>query len=508
MKIYFINSKNKNCGVYQYGLRLWDSIKNSKLQISYFEIDNFEDFKSLDFSGVDLIIFNFIEGGDLGPFSWYKRSEVLYVKNVLNIKTLRITHTKASQTATFDYSLNQDPGEGLPRPLYNYDISKPKPIHDVPHICSFGFAGPHKGFDDLVKKVNEEFEEAVVNLHITNAYYGDRDGKGQMSLIDEIKKIPTKEKIKVNITTDFLSNDQILDFVYNNDILVLAYKGGGDPSSLPDYPISANTPFAVTSMPTFKHVYDENIDINKHTIKEILRYNKEVDYPLKFRRLWSQENTVIVFEQAMEFVSKIISSITYSQVHQDRFALKLIGKNGYFLDIGCGWDHSGMNSNTFLLEENGWTGICIDGHAPSLENRKYVAKSANCVVAKLPQDSLLEILKKYEAPKTIDYISLDIDPSSIVGLESFPFEEYEFKVMTFEHDSYSAGQDQKEKSYQILSSKGYYRLCDNIRVPESMGEGKYFEDWWINPKYFSQEFIQNNTFEKVLGSYVVENIKK
>lgn len=508
MKIYFINSKKENCGVYQYGLRLWDSIKHSKFDVSYFEIENFEEFLSLDFSGVDLLFFNFIEGGYTGPFGWYTIPQVIYVKDVLNIKTATVQHTAAFNTAKFDFVVNQDPDSGLPRPLYNYDLSKPKSSSKVTRICSFGFAGPHKGFDDVVRKVNEEFDEAVVNLHITNAYYGDRDGRGQSSLIEEIKSIPLKPGIQLNITTEFLSNEEILDFVNNNDILLLAYKGGGDPSSLPDYPISTNTPFSVTSMPTFKHVYNENIDFNKRTIKEILEYCKNEAYPNKLRELWSQENLVKYFDSVIEAIEESENSTTYSQVNQDRFVLKLIGKNGYFLDIGCGWDHSGMNSNTFLLEENGWSGVCIDGHAPSLENRRAVSKRANCVVAMLPQDSLSDILKKYNAPKTIDYVSLDIDPTSIIGLECFPFEEYEFKVMTFEHDSYSIGEDQKNRAHKILTDRGYYRLCDNVRVPEAMGDGRYFEDWWINPKFFSEEFIKNNTFEKALGSYVVENIKK
>lgn len=507
MKIYFINSKKESCGVYQYGRRLWDSIKKSNFDIQYFEIETLNEFMSLDFKGVDFLVFNFIEGGYTGPFAWYMIPQVQYVKDVLGIKTISIMHTKAFNTAAFDFLIDQNPEFGIPRPLYDYDISKPKLKHNIIHICSFGFAGDHKGFDDVVKLTNEQFDEAVINLHITNAYYGDKDGVGQRNLIDKINSIERKPGVKLNITTDFLSNEQILDFVYDNDILILAYKGGGDPSSLPDYPISTNTPFAVTSMPTFSHVYDSNIDINLHSIKDILDYHKNSGYVTRLRESWSQKNLVESFEYAIQIISKMINDVTYSQVNQDRFVLKLIGKNGYFLDLGCGWDHSGMNSNTFLLEENGWNGICLDGNESSLLRRREVAKRAHTVLARLPETSLLELLKKYNAPKVIDYISLDIDPNSIIGLNAFPFNEYEFKVMTFEHDAYSSGNSQKDKAYEILTSKGYYRLCNDIRVPEAMGDGNYFEDWWINPKYFTQEFMKNNSFDKVLGSYVVDNLK-
>jgi hypothetical protein len=97
---------------------------------------------------------------------------------------------------------------------------------------------------------------------------------------------------------------------------------------------------------------------------------------------------------------------------------------------------------------------------------------------------------------------------SMIALDNFPFDEYEFKVMTFEHDTYRNGPEQKDQAYALLTEKGYVRLCNDIQVPEGMGETNYFEDWWINPKYFSSEFIANNTFNQKSGKYIIENIKK
>ena len=126
----------------------------------------------------------------------------------------------------------------------------------------------------------------------------------------------------------------------------------------------------------------------------------------------------------------------------------------------------------------------------------------------IPQTQIVDILKDNNAPKVIDYVSVDIDPMSMIGLNNFPFDEYEFKVMTFEHDTYRNGPEQKELAYALLTEKGYVRLCNNVNVPEAQGVGLYFEDWWVNPKYFSEEFIANNQFDKCLGPYIIENIKK
>lgn len=509
MKIYFINSKKENCGVYQYGLRIWDALKYSNLDISYYEIENADQFRSLDFSNVDILFFNWIEGGYTGPFGWYMLPLALEIKQKYGVVTATVMHTKDFSTTSFDYYFDQNTRDsGFIRPLYNYDITKPKPKNSIPTIGSFGFAGDHKGFDDIVRKVNKEYDEAVINLHITNAYYGDADGSGQHRIINEIKSIPLKPGIKLNITTAFLTNEEILDFVYKNDIIILAYKYVGDISGVPDYAISANTPIAVTSVGAFKHVYKPEIDINLHTISEILRYNLSTEYVKSLREEWSRENLVDSFSKLMSMIMEEINNKSYSQVCQDRFALTLIGKNGYFLDLGAGWDHSGLNSNTLLLEENGWNGICVDANPNSASRRREAAIGASVVTTMIPQTSIKSLLDSHSAPKVIDYISVDIDPNSVVALENFPFDEYEFKVMTFEHDAYAAGTRQKDLAYEILSNKGYYRLCDNVNVPESQGLGLYFEDWWINPKYFSEDFINKNTFEKALGPDIIKNIKK
>jgi len=510
MKIYFINSKTKNCGVYQYGLRIWDIIKESKLDISYHEIETLEEFYKLDLNNVDILFFNWIEGGQTGPFGWYQNSVVLDIKeNYNHIKTITIMHTPDLWTATFNYYIDQNPlNNGFIRPLYKYDLNKPKPQHDITHIGSFGFAGDHKGFDDLVKLVNDQYEEAQINLHITRAHYGDVDGIHQQRIIDKINAIPLKTGIKLNITTNFINNDELLDFVYNNDIIILAYRLGRDPSSLPDYPISANIPIAITNVGMFSHIYNENIDIALHTIPEILEYNKTYNYIGKLREEWSRENLLETFESLVIMIHNSIEDKTYAQVCQDQFALTLIGKNGYFLDLGAGWDHSGINSNTVLLEENDWSGICIEGHGPSHALRLEKAKQALVLNVFIPDTQIIDILKNNNAPKIIDYISVDIDPMSMIALNNFPFDEYEFKVMTFEHDSYRNGPEQKNQSHSLLTEKGYICLCNDIQVPEGMGETNYFEDWWINPKYFSEEFISNNTFNQKSGKYIIENIKK
>lgn len=509
MKIYFINSKKQNCGVYQYGLRIWDSLKNSKLNIQYYEIETRDEFDLLDLSDVDMLFFNWIEGGPAGPFGWYDADLASRLKKLYRLKTVTIMHTPDFHTTSFDYYIDQDPNNnGFTRPLYTFDIKKQKPKHNKIHVCSFGFAGDHKGFDDVVRKVNSEFDDAVINLHITNAHYGDRDKVGQTRIIDNIQSIPRKPGIELNITTDFRTNDEILNFVHENDIVLLAYRHGKDISGVPDYAISANTPFGVTNIGQFRHVYSENVDINLQTIQSILDYHHTTNLLEQFQREWSRENLVETFEYLVNLICNNDELVSYAQVMQDQFALKLIGKNGYFLDLGAGWDHSGINSNTLLLEQYGWDGICVDADPINFNYRKDHCIRAKMFNVYIPNTTIKEILDSSNAPKVIDYVNVDIDPASMIALNNFPFDEYEFKVMTFEHDAYRLGSDQKDQAYKLLTERGYVRLCDDVNVPEQQGEGLYFEDWWINPKYFSTEFIQQNHFKQCHGTYIINNLKQ
>lgn len=506
MKVYFINSKEKKCGVYQYGLRLWDTIKKSELDISYFEIENETEFNNLDFKNVDILFFNWIEGGQSGPFGWYTHNLANKIKTEYNITTITVKHTDSMFSTVFDYVVDQDPNGGLSRPLYEWNETQPLNSKII-NIGSFGFAGAHKGFDHLVKLVNEQFDEAIINLNITNAFYGDKDGSGRDQIIKDILSIPRKEKIKLNLTTDFMNNEELLRFVSKNDLLVFAYRNVGDISSVVDYAISVGNPIAVTNINSFRHIYTKEIDIDLYTLTDILTYNKNSRHTLKFKEQWSSKNLLTNFERLLGRIYNQINEKSYSQVFQDRFVLKLVGRNGFFLDLGAGWDHSRINSNTLLLEEYGWDGISIDANIDHATRRNDKSIRSTTIVCKIPETTIKEILDEHNAPKIIDYVSIDIEPVSMIGLENFPFNEYEFKVLTFEHDSYSAGPQKKEEAYKLLTEKGYIRLCDNVRVPESMGPNLYFEDWWINPKYFSKEFIETNTFEEKLGSYIVTNIK-
>jgi hypothetical protein len=308
--IRIINSKQKSCGVYQYGVRLLDALQHSTNKILYSEVANFQEFVELDFNEVDLLLFNFIGCDGQGPFGWFRSPQAEYIKNHLKIKTATINHT-ADNFAPFDYYICQNPtnpsGLVLPRPLHSPITYNP--TNEVLNVGSFGFAGDHKGFDTILHLVNTQLDKAVVNFRITSAYYGDPNCETRTRITEYLKQIPLKPGITLNIYNDFLDDASISQFAAQNDILLFPYKvlpsSVQDPcaiSSIADYAISWNIPFGVTNVPAFRHVYRPEIDVNLASIESILAFHKKSYYVDILKHTWSQQNLANSFDEIVKHI--------------------------------------------------------------------------------------------------------------------------------------------------------------------------------------------------------------
>lgn len=197
-----------------------------------------------------------------------------------------------------------------------------------------------------------------------------------------------------------------------------------------------------------------------------------------------------------------------SQLKQDLFVLSQLGfkKNGYFVEFGA---TNGVDlSNTYLLEKNfDWSGILAEPakcwHEDLFINRKCFIETA-CVYSEsnLVLDfnqvenaelstigkyseidfhkvkrkklinynvntiSLIDMLKKYDAPKNIDYLSIDTEGSEYEILKNFDFSEYSFKIITCEHNF----TPMRDEIYRLLTKNGYDRVLSEISM---------FDDWYI-----------------------------
>ena len=131
------------------------------------------------------------------------------------------------------------------------------------------------------------------------------------------------------------------------------------------------------------------------------------------------------------------------------------------IDFDCVWSKSGETLVFNVTEEAELSTIDQfsdrDGHA------KRRATGTEVVVTSI---SLIDLLKKHNAPKNIDYLSIDTEGSEFEILKNFDFSKHQFRVITCEHNF----TPMREKIFALLSKNGYVRKFEELSK---------FDDWYI-----------------------------
>jgi hypothetical protein len=180
----------------------------------------------------------------------------------------------------------------------------------------------------------------------------------------------------------------------------------------------------------------------------------------------------------------------YSEQGQDVFVSSLI-KDGFFLDIGSNGPISG--NNTYLLESYGWNGLSVDlNRIGGWDQRR-----TKCIELDATKVNWLDFLENNNVPKIIDYLSVDIDHANMHVINNFPFDKYQFKLMTFETNQWAYlnwGGEWLPLQEASLKALGKYPQYTRI-VSNLMFEGRAFEDWWINKEHFPSSITSLNLNE-------------
>ena len=76
------------------------------------------------------------------------------------------------------------------------------------------------------------------------------------------------------------------------------------------------------------------------------------------------------------------------------------------------------------------------------------------------------MLDKHNAPKLIDYLSIDTEGSELEILSNHDFSKYNFSVITVEHFY----RKDRDKILSLLTRNGYLRKYENI---------SFQDDWYV-----------------------------
>ena len=244
-----------------------------------------------------------------------------------------------------------------------------------------------------------------------------------------------------------------------------------------------------------------------------LRLIRHSSYNTLVERSARQNDLVLLELSPPEHLAAALEILrtTTSQLRQELFVLATLNfkRNGFFVEFGA---TDGVTlSNTNLLEKSyGWSGILAEParrwHA-ALQRNRHCNIETRCVwsdsnarvmfretgVTELStiddysdRDmhrsarksggtylvdtiSLLDLLRKYQAPRVIDYLSIDTEGSEFDILRNFDFTTYQFRVITCEHNFTST----REKLHELLAKNGYVRKYEELSS---------FEDWFVARK--------------------------
>jgi GDP-D-mannose 3',5'-epimerase len=169
---------------------------------------------------------------------------------------------------------------------------------DNPIIGFQGFGFPHKGIIRIAAKIQEEFDNATFRLHMPFSFYGDPNGDKARQRIYEIQQIITKPGIKIEVSHDFLSDEDIINWLNKNTINCYFYdylESSGIASS-PDYAIAAMKPIAINNSRMFVNLHnlEPSIEIEKNSLKNIIKNG--VIPLLPIHKKYTHKNVLLSYE--------------------------------------------------------------------------------------------------------------------------------------------------------------------------------------------------------------------
>lgn len=316
--VLFVSHSKKNCGVHEFGYNVADTIRQSKrYDFVYVECDSLEALhQAIDKYQPSAIIYNYYAS----TMPWLRSKVVHTLYRPLNtdirVPQLGIMHEMTQELADratnllFDYIIAPDPTLLLKNPIvFKTGRLIPSyinhfPLPDTPVIGSFGFATPNKGFEEIVRTVQKEFDQAVIRFNIPSADFGDSDGSKARALVEACRLLINKPEIRLEITHDFLSKPEILDFLAQNTINVFLYqdKYGRGLSSTVDYALAVNRPLAVSDSIMFRHLHgvDPSVVVGRSSLRQIMENGPALLDPL--RKEWDGTHLVWEYERIADAV--------------------------------------------------------------------------------------------------------------------------------------------------------------------------------------------------------------
>ncbi len=347
---------------------------------------------------------------------------------------------------------------------------------EVPTIGSFGFGITGKGFERVILTTQDEFDEAIIRLHIPFGQFCDNDGQHAMLIAMQCKKLIKKPGIKLIINHDFLDKKQLLDFLAQNTINAFFYDKylGRGISSVIDYAIAVQRPLTIAKSSMFRHIIPAipSICIEDSTLRQIIKHGFE---PLShFYNDWSETNFIWDYERILEkvfhrqsdkaknplsFIQKIQSMVRKEILQRPRMSWILKIKNGY---RGSSESENAQYSPVLLPDGLSLNRI-LDNTAriqykPSIDTLFTLVP--NMMARKIPEaniqqafvlDTVYKFASKFALPKVLCVGSYEDTAAAALKRLGFRIDEID-PLLNYNLDEFFHKPSTKKGSYHIIFS--------------------------------------------------------
>lgn len=265
--LYVNHAHSEMCGVHDLGRRHARSIASADgIDLDYVEVNDIDHYhQAVEARRYDVVVVNYMPGIMPWVSRDIRRHDIPTVAVIHNYQHDTIERVAAAHHRLFDFVLALDPTLTTTKPWVlvtdrPLPATTPAPtLSEIPRIGTFGFAFPHKGFPAVAAEVAATLDEAILDLHMPEAYFngargGPRHTAGILAAIEDA--LHDKPGITVNHTTDHLDPAALTARLAANHVNCLFYVPGqhnAGLSSALDYLIAARRPIMVTDCAMFAH---------------------------------------------------------------------------------------------------------------------------------------------------------------------------------------------------------------------------------------------------------------
>ena len=301
----FLNPKEPTCSIYESGRMSFDCLRRSeRFSIEYQEID--AQHRNLP-GGYDFYVFNYHDVTmawlDLGRLGRLSAPKITLVLEVLpNDPFSRCPPGVFDAYCALDPTMrSRDPRVyAFPRPLEVDPATPPTtvPEADTPIIGSFGFATSGKGFERVVRAVNEEFGRAVIRLNIPHGAHTDPSREYAAKLADNCRRL-ARDGVRVDVTHDFMSKAELIAWCRTNTLNCFLYdRNVPGLSATTDQAITSGRPLAVSANSTFRHIIDYVTPYPLRSLRESI--DSSVAEVQRMQHDWAPAQFTAKFEQVLD----------------------------------------------------------------------------------------------------------------------------------------------------------------------------------------------------------------